>query len=109
MHHLEGVANKMRRTNEDFTRLIGDLAADLSAAAHVVANDEEGMKAEIARLADLLDKTRKQLEVSERNRERFRYALWIYLQEKDGLVGSGAPTPETLKLIRELIEELQNG
>jgi hypothetical protein len=104
---LEDVAQKMRRTSEEITRLVGDLASELSAAGHVVGNDEANARKEIDHLSDLLERTREQLIVSERNRERFRYALWVYLQEKDGLVGSNAPTPETLKLIRELIQELQ--
>lgn len=106
-HHLEDVAKTMRQTSEQITRLIGDLASQLSAAGHIVANDEANAKKEIEHLNALLNRTREQLIVSERNRERFRYALWVYLQEKDGLVGSNAPTPETLKLIRELIQELQ--
>ena len=49
---------------------------------------------------------------ADRQRERFRYALWVYLQERDRnggeYAGIHAPTPETLKLIRELCNELDS-
>ncbi|HEY6018801.1 MAG TPA: hypothetical protein VIY48_02600 [Candidatus Paceibacterota bacterium] len=48
---------------------------------------------------------RKLRETAERNGERFRYALFVYLQERNGPAGIHAPTPETLALIRDLVGE----
>jgi hypothetical protein len=68
---------------------------------------------ELERAVRLLEESQRKLEAEraaretvDRHKERFRYALWIYLQERDGLAGIHAPTPETLKLIRELVTEL---
>ena len=54
----------------------------------------------------LFEREREARITAERNMQRFRYALWVYLQERDGAAGVHAPTPETLKLIRELVTEL---
>lgn len=42
---------------------------------------------------------------ADRHRERFRYALYVYLQERDGVLGVHAPSHDTLTRIRELLEE----
>lgn len=104
---LEDVAENLRATSEGITRSLGLVASDLSIARHQIDNDMKVMREEIDRLQNRLDETKKALETSERNKERFRYALWVYLQERDGDNGVHAPTPETLTLIRELIKELQ--
>ena len=41
---------------------------------------------------------------AERHEGMFRRALYTYLQERDGPAGTRAPTPETLNLIRKLVD-----
>jgi hypothetical protein len=45
---------------------------------------------------------------ADRHRERFRYALYVFLQERDGILGIHSPSLDTLKLIRELVAELDS-
>ena len=72
-----------------------------------------GIAEQLDKCVGLLEDSRRMLELerelritAERHKERFRYALWVYLQERDGLAGIHAPTRETLKLIRELVTDL---
>ena len=104
---LEYVADRMRKTSEEITRLLGDVASEQSTTAHTVGNDVDGLRSEIEHLNAALEREKAFRATAERNMERFRYALWVYLQERDGHAGVSAPTPETLKLIRELIKELE--
>ena len=104
---IEGVAENLRATIEGVTRSLGLVASDLSIKAHELSNDWNALQAEIETLTAKLEKEQQARAVAERNKERFRYALWVYLQERDGIPGTHAPTPETLKLIRELIKELE--
>ena len=104
---IEDVAENLRATIEGVTRSLGLVASDLSIAAHKNDQEREGLQSEIESLQGKLQQERDARIVSERNKERFRYALWVYLQERDGIAGTHAPTPETLKLIRELIQELE--
>ena len=104
---IEGVAENLRATIEGVTRSLGLVASDLSIKAHELSNDWNALQTEIESLRAKLEKEQQARTVAERNKERFRYALWVYLQERDGIAGTHAPTPETLKLIRELIKELE--
>ena len=83
----------------------------LAESAENTALEVERERAETAEQIRLLNARNEDLAarlvVAQRNKDRFRYALWLYLQERDGPAGTGAPTPETLKLIRKVIEELE--
>jgi hypothetical protein len=57
-----------------------------------------------AETGEALSAASEQVATAERNRERFRYALYVFLQERDGPAGKGAPTPETLALIRDVLQ-----
>ena len=104
---FDEVAAKLRKQIEVVTRDLGMVAADFAGVSHRAVGDMARKDEEIALLRDKLDKREKELGAAIRNKERFRYALWVYLQERDGLTGHHAPTPETLTMIRELIQELQ--
>lgn len=104
---LEQAADNLRDTIEGVTRSLGLVASDLSIVAQMAEDEKARLQQEIEHLNHKLELQKQANEVSNRNKERFRYALWVYLQERDGPAGTRAPTPETLKLIRELIQELQ--
>lgn len=80
-----------------------------------VVNELEHLREQVAQFeAETLTELRAERtarEIAERLQDRFRYALSVYLQERDRqsgeFAGIHAPTPETLKLIRELVAELE--
>lgn len=84
-------------------------AKNFSAAAEeayeAVVRDLEEAAGYFADFKQLLETEREARKTAERQREMFRLALWTYLQERDGLAGVQAPTPETLRRIREILEE----
>lgn len=65
----------------------------------------EKYRLEAERLREALAAEQVLRETAERHSERFRYALFVYLQERNGPAGIHAPTPETLALIRDLVGE----
>lgn len=95
---------KAARSINDLLQLIGE---DIAAAAEQVTAEQERILRRADRLEELLAAEQERRATAERMQERFRYALFVYLQERDGPAGAGAPTPETLALIRSLITELQ--
>lgn len=88
-------------------KALDSLAEYVGVAAGLVREEQAKLAAAVTRMTDELETERALRTTAERNAERFRYALWVYLQERDGPAGPGAPTPETLKLIRETVAELQ--
>lgn len=93
--------------DEIHTRLVA-VADDIGGAAALVSDADETLAGRLHRALADLELANERVRVAERHREMFRHALWTYLQERDGAAGSGAPTPETLTLIRELIGELDD-
>lgn len=72
-------------------------------AAVAVTAEQQALVDELAAMRVQLRAEQEARETAERMQERFRYALFVYLQERDGPAGTRAPTPETLALIRTLI------
>lgn len=102
---MSNLARELDSLIEDFLgrveRVRDDAAAEdaaLVAGRDALALDRERLNAEVGDL-------REKLKTAERWRDRFRYALWVYLQERDGVLGIHAPSLDTLKKIRELLEE----
>ena len=94
---------------EKFHQTVRDAEGWAAAAQQTYGAIAEALKETVEFLEtsrQMFEKERKARITAERNKERFRYALWVYLQERDGAAGVHAPTPETLKLIRELVTEL---
>lgn len=84
-------------------------AKTFSAAAEeayeAVVRDLEEAASYFADFKQLLETEREARPTAERHRDRFRHALWTYLQERDGIAGIHSPTPDTLRRIREILEE----
>lgn len=95
---------------ERFRQAARDADGFATAAQQIYA----GVARELGECVQLLEAAQRAVEqeratriTAERHKDRFRYALWVYLQERDGIAGIHAPTPETLKLIRELVTDLE--
>lgn len=91
------------------------MAAQFELSAQEVANYHAALADQLAAAGAIVNEAREDLRLerearatADRHREMFRHALWRYLQERDGAAGSGAPTPETLQLIRDVISELEH-
>lgn len=96
----------LRTAAEGIHRTLVALADDIGGAAVLVTGEAEALSSRLEDALVELAAANERVRVAERHREMFRHALWLYLQERDGAAGAGAPTPETLLLIRELIGEL---
>lgn len=80
-------------------------------AVDQVARSEEKrsrLSVEIEKLNSQVGVLTEQRDTALRHREMFRSALFVYLQERDGPAGVHAPTPETLREMRKLIETLES-
>jgi len=90
-------------------RAVDALEAEQAARVEAAEAEAESCRLEAERLRGELHDLAVRLDTAERMRERFRYALFVYLQERDGPAGRAAPTPETLALIRDLIGSNSGG
>lgn len=81
------------------------LEGKLREAQRKATERQQEYRAEEERLQGVIGDLRTQLATAIRWSNRFRLALHTYLQERDGLLGVHAPSHDTLKRIRELLEE----
>lgn len=86
-------------------KLFDDLCAAAESLAREVDRERAASKADLERMQARADSLEKSLIAAVRQRDRFRLALHVYLQERDGLLGVHAPSLDTLNRIRELLEE----
>lgn len=90
-------------TSAEIALLLASVVEDIGGHEQQTAALQQTQAAELEAAQAELRAERLARETAERMQERFRYALFVYLQERDGPAGSRAPTPETLALIRTLI------
>lgn len=98
---------RLRAVADEVNGLLVGVAEDIGGSDEATASLQRTQAAELEAVQAELRGERLARETAERMQERFRYALFVYLQERDGPAGSRAPTPETLALIRTLIGDAE--
>lgn len=100
-----GLVDHARRIEPSVRAAIRELTQATESIAKEIDKEREETRRQVEVLEAQVIRLRKDLAITQRMRDRFRYALWIYIQERDGLLGVHAPSLDTLKRIRELLEE----